>query len=398
MTVGGAPVQTRRLAAFLALERNVVAVAGAMFVLGFGEELWKRFMPKYLEALGAPVLAIGLYGTVRDTLDGLYQYPGGWIADHYGRRRALSLFVALAAAGYALYWLAPSWPFVFVGLLFVMAWSSMASPALFAVVGDALPREQRAMGFTVQSIMRRLPIVVAPTLGGLAIASLGVRGGVRGGLAITFVLAIVTLVLVARVDIPLAAQHASTSIAGVWRALPDALRRLLASDIFIRTSEGLIDVFLVLYATNVVGITAAQFGFLIGIQMATSILVYIPAARVADRATRKPFVVATFIAFSLFPLAVISARSFAALALAFVVGGLREIGEPARKALIVDLAQPHLRARSVGLYYLVRSLAIAPAAFIGAVLWRVSPGLPFYVAAVAGVVGTVLFAVRVEER
>jgi hypothetical protein len=80
------------------------------------------------------------------------------------------------------------------------------------------------------------------------------------------------------------------------------------------------------------------------------------------------------------------------VALAFVVGGLREIGEPARKALIVDLAQPHLRARSVGLYYLVRSLAIAPAAFVGGVLWKVSPGLPFYVAAVAGVVE--LFSLR----
>ncbi len=51
-----------------------------MFLMGLGEELWKRFVPKYLEALGAPVLAIGLYGTVRDLLDGVYQYPGGWVA------------------------------------------------------------------------------------------------------------------------------------------------------------------------------------------------------------------------------------------------------------------------------------------------------------------------------
>jgi len=47
--------------------------------------------------------------------------------------------------------------------------------------------------------------------------------------------------------------------------------------------------------------------------------------------------------------AVVTAPSIAGLALAFVVGGLREIGEPARKALIVDRAEPHLRARSVGL-------------------------------------------------
>jgi MFS family permease len=398
MSLSDVRVQSRRLAAFLALERNVVAVAGAMFLLAFGEELWKRFMPKYLEALGAPVLAIGLYGTVRDLLDGLYQYPGGWVADQFGRRRALLLFVGIATIGYAVYWLAPSWPFVFLGLVFVMAWSSMASPTLFAVVGDALPRERRAMGFTVQSILRRVPIILAPTLGGVAIALLGVRDGVRVGLVVTIALAALTLVIVGRIDIPLVVQHGPTSIAGVWRALPDAFRRLLASDIFIRTSEGLVDVFLVLYATNIVGITAAQFGGLIGVQMATSILVYIPAARIADRTGRKPFVIATFLAFSLFPIAVIWARSFGTLVLAFVVGGLREIGEPARKALIVDLAQPHLRARSVGLYYLVRSVAIAPAAFLGGVLWKVAPALPFFAAAAIGLAGTAVFVLTVHER
>jgi MFS family permease len=397
MTLDDVRIQSRRLATFLALERNVLAVAGAMFLLSFGEELWKRFIPKYLEALGAPVLAIGLYGTARDTLDGIYQYPGGWVADHYGRRRALSLFVALAAVGYVVYWVAPSWPFVFVGLTFVMAWSSMASPAMFAVVGDALPRERRAMGFTVQSILRRVPIVIAPTLGGVAIVAFGVVDGVRWGLVATLALAGATLVLVRRINIPVLSQAAPTDVTGVWRALPTAFRRLLASDIFIRTSESLVDVFLVLYATNVVGVTAVQFGFLVGVQMATSILVYIPAARIADRAGRKPLVILTFIAFSLFPLAVILAESFGGLILAFVVGGLREIGEPARKALIVDLAQPHLRARSVGLYYFVRSVAIAPAAFIGGVLWRVSPALPFQAAAAIGLVGTALFAARVHE-
>lgn len=68
------------------LERNIVAVSAAMFLLALGESLWKRFLPKYLEALGAPVTAIGLFGTCEDFLDGVYQYPGGWIGDRYGRR------------------------------------------------------------------------------------------------------------------------------------------------------------------------------------------------------------------------------------------------------------------------------------------------------------------------
>jgi len=182
-----------RIVDAVGLERNIAAVSVAMFLLAFGENLWKRFLPKYLQLLGAPVTAIGFFGTCEDFLDGVYQYPGGWIADRYGRRRALLLFVTLATIGYALYFAAPSWPFVFAGLVFAMAWSSMASPTLFAVVGDALPKDRRALGFTVQSILRRVPIAVAPILGGLTIAAYGLQSGIHLGLAVTVVLSALTL-------------------------------------------------------------------------------------------------------------------------------------------------------------------------------------------------------------
>jgi MFS family permease len=373
-------------------------VVGAMFLMALGENLWRRFVPKYLEALGAPVVAIGAYGSTEDLLDGLYQYPGGWVGDRHGRRRAMLLFVSLAAVGYAIVAAAPAWPVVLVGLVFVMCWTSMASPTLFAVVGDALPRERRAVGFSVQAILRRLPILVAPTLGGLLIVSLGVRGGVRAGLMASIALAGITLLVVRRMRLDARPVPDTTGVAGVWRSLPTPLRRLLLSDVFIRTCDGMVDVFLVLYAVNVVGIGAPAFGVLIGIQAATVMACSLPAARLADRLGRKPFVVATFIAFSCFPLAVVAAHSFAGLALAFVVGGLREIGEPARKALILEFVRPDLRARGVGLYYLIRSLAIAPAATVGGLLWKVTPAMPFLLAGAIGLVGTVLFALTVEER
>jgi MFS family permease len=183
----------------------------------------------------------------------------------------------------------------------------------------------------------------------------------------------------------------------VWRSLPQSLRRLLLSDILVRTSEALVDVFLVIYALDVVGVRAPQYGLLVSVQMTTSILVYLPAARLADRIGRKPLVIATFVAFGLFPLAVVSARSLAGLLAAFVVGGLREVGEPARKALIVDLARADLRARSVGLYYLVRSLSITPAASLGALLWQSSPASPFLIASGFGLVGALVFAATVDE-
>lgn len=96
---------------FLGLERNIVAVSIAMFLMGLGEELWKRFLPKYMQALGAPVIAIGSYGTAMDFLDGVYQYPGGWVADKFGRRAALLTFVAAAMGQGAIVASVPSEPF-----------------------------------------------------------------------------------------------------------------------------------------------------------------------------------------------------------------------------------------------------------------------------------------------
>jgi MFS family permease len=381
----------------LALDRRTGITAGAVFLMTLGEELWKRFTPKYLESLGAPITAIGGYGSMRDLLDGLAQYPGGWLADRYGRRAGLLLFIGLAIAGYALMATASFWGVAFAGLILTMAWSSMASPTLFAVIGDVLPPERRTLGFSVLSILRRVPIVVAPFLGGLLMVKHGVSGGVRLGLLAGIGLSLVTLALVSGLRVPLLPATGPTNIAGVWYSLPLSLRRLLFSDILVRACEALADVFLVLYALDVVGISAPEYGVLIGIQMITAIVGYLPGARMAMRIGRKPLVVATFVAFALFPLTVVSAHSFAGLVPAFVIGGLREIGEPARKALIVDSARPDLRARTVGLYYLVRSLSIAPAATVGGMLWQAAPALPFLLAGGIGFLGALVFAATGDQ-
>ncbi len=386
-----------KLADYLSLERNVSIASAAVFLLGLGEELWKKFLPKYLEALGASTPVIGLFGTAENFFDAVYQYPGGWLADRVGRRRAFLVFVALASTGYLIYLFSNSWPLLFIGLALAMAWQSMASPAIFATIGDSLPPERRAMGFTIQSIMKRVPIVVAPLLGGVLIVELGTLRGIRAGLVITLFLAVVTLLLIRRINIEVRPSQA-TNIRGVWHSFHTALKRLLVSDVIIRMCEGMTGVLTILYVTNVKGLSTVRYGTLIASQTITSILVYIPAGKIADRVGRKPVVILTFVSFALFPLAIVLASSFALLMVAFVIGGLREIGEPARKAMIVDFARPDVRARSVGLYYLIRSLSITPAAAAGGLLWNIAPEVPFVTATVIGLLGTIVFAATVEER
>ena len=393
MTTAPLPSTLSRLRTALGLERNVVVMLAAFLALGMGEELWSRFIPKYLELLGAGAWAVAFYGTLKDFLDAVYPYPGGWLADRLGRRTSLVLFAVLAIGGYLIYMAAPSWPWILAGTVLVMAWSSLTLPAIFAVIGDHLPPTRRAIGFGMQSILKRVPIILAPPLGGALIASFGFAGGIRAGLAVTVLLALLGIAILRRAWVEAAPPPPSPERLGsLWRGMDPGLKRLLAADVLARWAEGIPKFFVLLFAIDVLGATAVEFGTLTSLQMTAAALVYIPIARLSDRLNRKPFVLLTFAFFALFPLALATARGTAWLIAAFVIAGLRETGEPARKALIVDLAAAGARGRAVGLYYLVRGLAVFAAPLAGGWLWTIDRRLPFYVAFAVGVAGFLVHA------
>jgi MFS family permease len=384
--------------------RRVTVLALGLFVFGFGEELWFRYVPEYLRTLGASAFVVGLYGTAKDLLDAAYAYPGGVLSDRLGTRRALLAVGAISALGFAVYLAAPSVAGIFGGLPLVLAWASLGLPATFALIGEEVRGAGRIRGFTLQAVLKRVPIVIAPPIGGLLLERFGVRSGMRIGFAASLLLSLAMLAGLARGLRPASRGDGAGEPQGAGgrapRAvrLPPPLRQLLVADVLVRLCEGLPDVFLVVWAIEVVRVTPAQFGILTSVLMAAAIASYIPAAALAGRSVRrgalagraekKPFVLLTYVFFTVFPLAVMASRSFAALVGAFAIGGLREVGEPARKALIVDLAHPSARGRSVGLYYTIRGFAVAGAAAIGGALWTIRPALTFWVAAGLGAAGT----------
>jgi MFS family permease len=371
----------------------------AMFALVAGEQLWGRFMPKYLSALGAPALALGMWGSAKDFLDASLQYPGGALSDRYGAQRSLMVFTAIAGLGYAAYFAAPSWPWLFVGLVLSAAWGSLASPAMFALIAESLPHGQRARGFMVQSVLRRVPILFAPTLGGLLVERRGLAGGLRIGFLTSIALALVTLLFQRSFYRPPAQRPAPRMLGllGLWRIAPPPLKRLLAADVLARCAESAADVFVVLYALDHLHASPVRYGAWIGLQTAVSIVSYFPGAWIADRLGRKPPVIFTFLMFALFPLLVGLARDTGALTVAFVAAGLRELGEPARKSLIVDASPEGARGATVGAYYLARSVMILPAGVVGGLLWARDPHAPFWAATAVGLVGVVYFVFRFHE-
>jgi MFS family permease len=392
---------TGRLRGFLGLERNIVVLLVALVLLGLGEELWSSFVPKYLEALGAGVFVWTGYQTLKDLLDAVYQYPGGVLADRLGRRRALVLFNLLAIIGYILYLVSRHWSLFVIGTLFVAAWSSMSLPATFAVIGDSLAQKQRAIGFSVQSILKRVPIVIAPALGGWLLERWGVLYGFRLGLVVTIVLALAAMLFQQFFYEEVGERPSpSSGLKSTFRTFRPGLKQLLVSDILARWAEGIPAALIVIYATTNLGASIALYGTLRGLQMLTSIIMYLPAGKLADRWGQSLFIALTFTFFALFPITfalypwLSSTGVTAFLVLAFIVAGLREIGEPARKALIVDLAGEERRGEVVGVYYLVRGLSVAAAPLLGGVLWTISPQLTFGAAGVLGVAGLIWYVWR----
>src|ERR1043165_10050962 len=117
-----------RLAEFFGLKRNLIILLIAVVVIGAGEELWRRFVPKYLQALGASVFVIGLYDGLRTLLGAIYAYPGGVLADRWGHRQAFIIFNVVSIIGYALVLLIPNWGAVIVGTFFFLSWSCFSLP------------------------------------------------------------------------------------------------------------------------------------------------------------------------------------------------------------------------------------------------------------------------------
>jgi MFS family permease len=311
----------------------------------------------------------------------------------------------VAIAGFGIVMVVPTWQAVLAGAVLFISWSAISLPATMSLIYNVLPGHKRTMGVSMHSLVRRIPMALGPIMGGVFITVWGEKDGVRLAFLAALIMAAAALFLQQRLledDSPSAGSGGDACVLvpeknpiRLYRLMRPAMKGLLISDILVRFCEQIPYAFVVVWCMKVIDqpVSALQFGVLTTIEMATAVLVYIPVAYLADRTTKKPFVTITFVFFTLFPLVLWYSRSFEWLMLAFFLRGLKEFGEPTRKALIMDLAPDRCRAGMFGLYYLIRDVIVSMAAFGGAFLWQASPQVNFMTAFVFGVIGTLGFAI-----
>ena len=292
-----------KIAEFFGLRKSMVALLAMVILVGLGEKMAERFLPIYLMALGGGAFTIGLLSGMTNLLSALYSFPGGYLSDHLGYKKALLVFNLIALFGYAIVIIFPYWQAVLIGAIFFLSWSAISLPATMSLVSRVLPPDKRTMGVSLHSLVRRLPMALGPIIGGVLIGIYGEKTGVRLAFVGAFILGIVSLLLqqVMIEDDKGERGKAEKRPSRLWRFMNPSLRNLLVSDILIRFAEQIPYAFVVVWCIKYNGITATEFGILTAIEMTTALLIYLPVAYLADRSTKKPFVVITFFNFTHFP-------------------------------------------------------------------------------------------------
>jgi MFS family permease len=408
------------VAGVLALNRTVGVVLVSVLFFGLGEQLWNPFFPAYLAAkLGpsaagatagvsvATLLAVGVYACLRNLFEAFCYVGGGQITARLGDRGSLLLFGVLTIGGYALFLVAGGPVVAIVATLLIVGWEPLSVPVTFTTVGATVTKSGQGMAFALQSIQKRLPKIVGPLVAGFVLAAaaahygsreVGHVVGMRWLVGVSLLLGVVSVAIQLRFMPHQAPTAPGPGTVAVVRQFPPALRRLLLAEVFTRWCDWLVRELVVLYLLGTRGVDAATVGLLFALQHVVALLTYLPVGRMTAVVGLQPFIGLTFVFFALFPLSLAVAPDGWGLAAAFVVYGLREIGEPARKALITSLVPREVRAQGVGLYWGLRSVAICWASLVGALVWAfLGPDALLYLAFAFGVAGAAVYYLLARE-
>ncbi len=408
------PRDDQRLARFLALNRTVGLVLLAVLLFGLGQQLWQPFMPLYLQARtkdlaqtaretqtvhASALWLVGLYACAFNLFESFCSFSGSHLTAKLGDRGSLLLFGALTILGYLLFLLIPGAIAAVVAVLLILAWEPLSVPVTFTTVGSTVAKEKQGMAFALQSIQKRLPKILGPLIAGFVLQALAEHYGPDEGTVVGMHW-LVGSALVLAAGMLLAqwrwlphhdAPPAGISWRAVYRQVPPRIRRLLLAEIFTRWCDWLTKELLPLYLVLLRGVSFRDLGLLMALNHFTALVTYLPIGRMTQSVGLQPFIGTSFIFFAVFPL-LLALLPNELLAVAFIVYGLREIGEPARKALITSSLPATTRAQGVGMYWGLRSLAVAWAPLAGVCLWLVGgPEVLLYAALGFGIVGTAIY-------
>ncbi|HEX8940762.1 MAG TPA: MFS transporter [Candidatus Limnocylindrales bacterium] len=345
-------------------------------------------------AFGVGVDTIAFLSAAGAFVAGVVPLTFAALSRRVSRRRLLGVGGLLFGGGFVAQALATSFPVFAAANVISRVGGSPQHPVGNGLLAEQYPPERRGFAISAHITGGNVGTIVVAVVGAPVIAAFGWQGAaVLFGLpAIVAAVAILLLVRESGADRRAAVAHGS--VLAAYRAVvrDRDLRWLYLTSILGGGGRGLgvVNLFALLYLTQVVGVGEQLSGVMYGALIVFSVPMPLVAGWLSDRLGRKPLIVGVYlggaVAFAVFLLA---GSSVAGLWLGIVLMGLFSFAEsPQLQALLADLAPPSIRDASFAAYYTlafgVGSLWVAAyGAIIGVAGERAGLPLVFALMAVA---------------
>jgi len=391
---------------------NIAVIAGISMVNGLGTGAISTYVSLYFLSIGGDPLRLGIMTSMSAVIQCLVLFLGGFIADHYGRRRVMVIAAFYAAVFPALYALIREWQ-IFIIASAIGAIGAVSSPASHATVADSIPAGRRTTGISTLQVVSSLPMVFSPLIGGWLIETYGLQIGFRLGCELTAAMASISAVMLLlflketmrqrRIQKPGALENSTERDGGELSAKSrNSLLALLFSYGLIAFANGLVGSYYILYATQVIGLKGFDWGVIVSLQFLLAMFLKIPGGWASDRFGKKKVMIISIL--TCIPCIVMFtfSQSFLQAAIAFTL--LATTGmyyAPSHEALQADLTPREVRGRITALWDISGAVAVALGAPLGGFFFQtISPATPFYIFAAVELTAAllILFAVKEPQR
>jgi MFS family permease len=344
----------------------------------------------YVQALGGTGIALGIIGFVGLIALAAVQFPGGFLADKYGRKWLISTMTFGLAICFLFYALAPSWHFILLGAV-IQNLCLIYQPALFAMVSDSLSPERRGMGFSIIMLINSVVTTPGPAVAGFLYLQFGLENSMR------MVFLIMTGLYFGAALMRLRLKETMTSgdpidfkefvssypraikeSFAVWKTVPKSMFWLFVTQVLSFFGFALFQVIIALYARDVLLIPEAQWWLVFIPLFVSMIFLSFPIGKMVDKIGRKIPLLLSTIAFAPGILIFIYG-DLVRVAIAMPLLGLGQLLlMAAASALQTDFVAQEKRGKVIGFTNFVNYIFMGVGMLLGNYLYvHVLPQLPF---------------------
>jgi len=395
---------------FSFIKGNFLVLVLSWVFMDFASEIPGTYYSLYILGLpGGTEFSIGLIGFASFLALASVQFPGGYLADKYGRRWLVSTMTFGVALSFLLYAFAPSWHAILIGAI-ITNLCLIYQPALLAMIADSLPPERRGMGYSIINLIASVSTTPGPAIAAILLLSYGLIDGMRIAYLIVFALYLTAAIL--RIKLKETVKDPSKINAreflnsyrngvkesvGIFKVVPRAVLFLFLANVFGTFSFAMIMPFTVVYATRVLGISELAWGLLLIFLFISMIIFALPCGKFIDKIGRKiPLLVSyTIMAPAVF---LFVFGDFSRILVALILIGLSQVlVMSAYSSLQADLVPKEQRGKVIGFTNFLNYILMALGSVVGSILYSVWPQFPFFLLMIFLIPEFVIVLLKVHE-